>query len=206
MSVHPIELSTRLIDSGALDTPPNRVTQELSELADGVALIESFSHVLVVDSGDGLIAFDSSRAASGLRCSSALRTWSAEPVHTIVYTHGHADHVGGSRAMIAEARDAAAAPGGARPRLDRARFDRYEHTAGYNRIINMRQFGGAAKAAGAASSTSGSCPRHAPAGRDLRDRLAERSVTSTSRYHHCKGETDDHTWTWLPEHRMIMRR
>jgi len=34
MSVHPIELSTRLIDSGALDTPPNRVTQELSELGE----------------------------------------------------------------------------------------------------------------------------------------------------------------------------
>ena len=67
MSVHPIELSTRLIDSGALDTPPNRVTQELSELADGVALIESFSHVLVVDSGDGLIAFDSSGAQIGRR-------------------------------------------------------------------------------------------------------------------------------------------
>ena len=79
MSVHPIELSTRLIDSGALDTPPNRVTQELSELGDGVALIESFSHVLVVDSGDGLIAFDSSGAASGAAVLEALRTWSAEP-------------------------------------------------------------------------------------------------------------------------------
>ena len=105
MSVHPIELSTRLIDSGALDTPPNRVTQELSELADGVALIESFSHVLVVDSGDGLIAFDSSGAQSGAAVVESLRTWSDEPVHTIVYTHGHADHVGGSRAFASAARE-----------------------------------------------------------------------------------------------------
>ena len=106
MSVHPIELSTRLIDSGALDTPPNRVTQELSELADGVALIESFSHVLVVDSGDGLIAFDSSGAQSGAAVVESLRTWSDEPVNTIVYTHGHADHVGGSRAFASAARRA----------------------------------------------------------------------------------------------------
>ena len=72
-------------------------------------------------------------------------------MHTIVYTHGHADHVGGSRAFAAAAHER----GEPTPRVfghDRidARFDRYEYTAGYNRIINMRQFGGAAKAAGAA--------------------------------------------------------
>ena len=43
MSEHPIELSTRIIDTGATDAP-NRVTNELSELTDGVALVESFSH------------------------------------------------------------------------------------------------------------------------------------------------------------------
>ena len=43
MSEHPIELSNRIIDTGAGDAP-NRVTNELSELAEGVALVESFSH------------------------------------------------------------------------------------------------------------------------------------------------------------------
>ncbi len=204
MSIHPIELSTRLIDTGALDTPPNRVTHELSELADGVALIESFSHVLVVDSDDGLIAFDSSSAHSGPAVVESLRTWSDDAVHTIVYTHGHADHVGGSRTFAASAE----ARGEPIPRVlghDRidARFDRYEYTAGYNRIINMRQFGGAAKAAGVALD-AGFLPRgtlrpDVTYEHELRESIGGVDVE----YHHCKGETDDHTWTWLPQHKMI---
>lgn len=47
MSEHPLELPSRLIDTGAVDTPPNRITQELSELADGVAIVQSFSHMVV---------------------------------------------------------------------------------------------------------------------------------------------------------------
>ena len=204
MSVHPIELSTRLIDSGALDTPPNRVTQELSELADGVALIESFSHVLVVDSGDGLIAFDSSGARSGAAVVESLRTWSAEPVHTIVYTHGHADHVGGSPAFASAARER----GERVPRVlgherIHARFDRYEYTAGYNRIINMRQFGGAAKAAAAARDLAFLPPGTLRPDVTYHDELAETIGDVEFEFHHCLGETDDHTWTWLPEHKMI---
>ena len=57
MSEHPLELSARLIDSGVVDTAPNRITQELSELADGVAIVESFRHVVAVDTGDGLVTF-----------------------------------------------------------------------------------------------------------------------------------------------------
>lgn len=37
MSEHPLELSARLLDPGVVDTAPNRVTEELSELADRVA-------------------------------------------------------------------------------------------------------------------------------------------------------------------------
>ncbi|MEZ5228979.1 MAG: alkyl sulfatase dimerization domain-containing protein [Acidimicrobiales bacterium] len=64
MSEHPLDLSSRLIDTGVVDTPPNRITQEISQLADGVMLIESFSHVVVVDTGDGVVTFDTSAAAS----------------------------------------------------------------------------------------------------------------------------------------------
>lgn len=204
MSEHPIELSSRLIDTGVVDTPPNRVTQELSELADGVALVESFSHVLVVDSGDGLIAFDSSGAASGRAVVESIRSWSDDPIHTIVYTHGHADHVGGSRAFAASAE----ARGERLPRVlghERVedRFDRYEYTAGYNRIINMRQFGGAAKAAGTATDApflpAGTLRPDVTYGEHLTEQVGDVSLA----YHHCLGETDDHTWTWLPEQRMI---
>ncbi len=203
MSEDPLVLSTRLIDSGSVDTAPNRITQQLTEIADGVALVESFSHVVAVDSGDGLIVFDTSSAPTGDAVVTALRAWSDAPVHSIIYTHGHLDHVGGSRSFAADAQRTNAEP----PRvighenLD-ARFDRYEHTAGYNQVINRRQFGGAAVGAG---------PQDRPflPSRTLRpdttyrQQLTETVGDLTLELNHCKGETDDHTWTWIPEHRMI---
>ena len=37
-----LSLSSRVIDSGVVDEPGNRVTNELSEVADGLAVVESF--------------------------------------------------------------------------------------------------------------------------------------------------------------------
>jgi hypothetical protein len=37
-----LTLSSRVIDSGVVDEPVNRITNELSELADGLAIVESF--------------------------------------------------------------------------------------------------------------------------------------------------------------------
>ena len=203
MSEHPLELSARLIDNGIVDTPPNRVTQELSELADGISIIESFSHVVVVNTGDGLVTFDASGAAAGPAVVESLRAWSDEPVHSIVYTHGHLDHVGGSRAFAADAE----AKGRPTPRVVgheavQRRFDRYTATAGYNSVINRRQFGG-----GAVADADTSRP-FLPVGTlgvdtEYQTNLTETIGGVTFEYEHCKGETDDHTWTWLPEHKMI---
>ena len=129
MSEHPLDLSARLIDGGVVDTPPNRTTQELSELADGIALVESFSHAVAVNTGDGTVVFDTSNYQSGSAVVEALRTWSTNPVHSIVYTHGHLDHVGGSRFFAEAATDA----GHSAPRVighERvaARFARYNYT------------------------------------------------------------------------------
>ena len=33
----------------------------------------------------------------------SLREWDTDRVHSLVYTHGHLDHVGGSGALIADA-------------------------------------------------------------------------------------------------------
>ena len=48
MVEHVLDLSARYIDSGHADKPPNRVSHELSELTDDVALVEAFSHVVAV--------------------------------------------------------------------------------------------------------------------------------------------------------------
>ena len=90
-----LALSSRVIDSGVVDEPINRVTNELSEVADGLAIVESFSHSVVIDAGDGLVAFDASHARHGADIVRAIQGWRSTPVSHLVYTHGHADHVGG---------------------------------------------------------------------------------------------------------------
>src|SRR5690348_14049165 len=100
-----LALSARLIDEGDDGTPPNRVTTELSEVTDEIAVIEAFSHVVVVRTGAGLLIADTSAEAFGEACVASLRRWTADPVHTILYTHGHVDHVGGAGAFVAEAGD-----------------------------------------------------------------------------------------------------
>ena len=87
-----LALSSDIIDNGLTDRPFNRVTNELSEIGDGLAVVESFSHSVVVDSGEGLVAFDASHVNTGERVVSAIKGWSSQPVSHIVYTHGHADH------------------------------------------------------------------------------------------------------------------
>ena len=75
MTEHAMDLSARFIDSGRADGPPNRVSHELSELTDGVALVEAFSHVVTVRTDDGLVVFDSSGPGSGSRVLESLRRW-----------------------------------------------------------------------------------------------------------------------------------
>ena len=72
-----LELSARIIDSGVADEPVNRITQELSEIADGVAVVESFSHVVAVRCGDSLAVFDASGSATGAPVVESLRRWTS---------------------------------------------------------------------------------------------------------------------------------
>jgi glyoxylase-like metal-dependent hydrolase (beta-lactamase superfamily II) len=117
------------------EEPVNRINQQLSEVADGVAVVESLSHCVVIATGAGLVAFDTSGPATGARVVDAIRGWSKAPLHTIVYTHGHLDHVGGS--------DEAERRHGLRLRVVsheavRTRFARYRRTDGWNRTKGQR--------------------------------------------------------------------
>jgi alkyl sulfatase BDS1-like metallo-beta-lactamase superfamily hydrolase len=197
-----LALSTRLIDEGDDGTPPNRVTTELSEVADGIAVIEAFSHVVVIRSDDGLLVADTSAAAFGPRVVQSLRAWSDEPVHTILYTHGHIDHVGGARAFL----DDAAARGDAPPRVVgheavSARFDRYDLTNGYNGIINQRQFGSRGRLGMSEPTWFSDWVVPDTTFRETLD-LTVGDLAVELRPD--KGETDDHAWAWLPHHRAIL--
>jgi alkyl sulfatase BDS1-like metallo-beta-lactamase superfamily hydrolase len=205
-----LALSSRIIDSGVADVPVNRVTNELSELADDLAIVESFSHCVAFDTGDGLVCFDASSAATGAAVVDALGTWRSAPTTTLVYTHGHADHVGGSPAFSA-ATDRPITVIGHREVAHR--FERYRFTDGWNRRINRRQFGGTGgelrPATGQFSIGVGTPETFLPPTTLEPDVVVDDHHTVTFgdtvvELRHARGETDDHLWAWFPERRWIM--
>ena len=210
-----LELSSRIIDSGHTDQPVNRVTNELSEIGDGIAMVESFSHCVAMRTGDGLVCFDASGVATGQAVRDALRSWSPQRVSHLVYTHGHADHVGGSTFFTDDAPIVVGHEHVAR------RLDRYAYTNDWNLIINHRQFGGVAgdlhlaltasddaPAAGTAASVRPMARRFLPSSTLRPDHVVGDTDHIDAgglqiELHHARGETDDHLWSWMPQHRAL---
>src|SRR5581483_2217150 len=75
------------------------------------------------------------------------------------------------------------------------RFARYVATAGHNGIINARQF----QAAGFSWPTEYRYPDET-----YRDALTLELGGERFELHHARGETDDHTWVWAPERRIVL--
>ena len=210
-----LALSTRIVDSGKADEPVNRTSGELSEIAEGLAMVESFSHVVTWNSGDGLVCFDTSHVNTGQQVVDSIRSWSSDPFNALVYTHGHVDHVGGSVAFGANA----AALGHQAPRVIghknvQQRFDRYRYTNDWNVAINARQFGGIRgdvnsimndlRPADGAPRLSDFIPRNTLDTTDVVDKFASMKFGDTEvEFHHGRGETDDHLWSWFPEKKWI---
>jgi alkyl sulfatase BDS1-like metallo-beta-lactamase superfamily hydrolase len=210
-----IALSTKVVDSGRADEPVNRTTGELSEIADGLAMVESFSHVVTWNSGDGIVCFDTSHVNTGQQVVDSIRKWSNDPFNALVYTHGHADHVGGSVAFGANA----AALGHKAPRVIghknvQRRFDRYRYTNDWNVAINARQFGGIRgdlnsvmndlRPADGAPRLSNFIPDNTLDTTDVVDKFASMKFGDmTVEFHHGKGETDDHLWSWFPQQKWV---
>jgi glyoxylase-like metal-dependent hydrolase (beta-lactamase superfamily II) len=206
-----LDISSRIIDSGVVDQPVNRVTNELSELADDLAIVESFSHCVVLDSGDGLVCFDSSGVHTGQAVVAALKAWRADRISHLIYTHGHADHVGGST-FFADDR-----PTVVGHQNVGARLDRYDFTNNWNLIINSRQFGGIpgelnlsiGEAEGGARVDVSDARRFLPSTtlRPSETFEMQHNLTvggTAIELQHARGETDDHLWAWLPDRKWIM--
>lgn len=205
-----LALSARFIDEGAYEGPGaiNRVNRKLSEIADGVAVIEAFSHVVSFRTEDGLVLFDTSLEAHARPIIEELRRWTTDPVDTIAYTHGHIDHVGGTRAFI----DAASDAGQRRPRIVghanvSPRFARYRQTNGYNKVINHRQFVASRRPGGRGLLEMDDRP-FGPSDWVEPDTVFDSHLNirvgdELIEMRHDKGETDDHLWAWLPDRKAI---
>jgi alkyl sulfatase BDS1-like metallo-beta-lactamase superfamily hydrolase len=168
---------------------------ELEELERGVGFLSSFANVTAFDTDDGLVLVDTGSFLTAGDVHGAVRGWSPHRLHTAVFTHGHVDHVFGVGPFDEEA----GSRGWARPHVIAhegvpARFERYVLTAGFNAAINARQF----RMPGLRWPTRYRYPDETYRGRHTLEVGGLRLELV-----HARGETDDHTWVWVPERRVL---
>jgi alkyl sulfatase BDS1-like metallo-beta-lactamase superfamily hydrolase len=190
------------------DYHPWMALGQIEEIADRTIFCSSFANVTAFDTDDGLVLIDTGAFFSQRQIFQAVRSWSKARLDTAVYTHGHVDHVFGVPPFAEEARER----GWLRPRVIGheavpARFQRYILTAGYNSIINTRQFGfDALRTTGGGAGPGGVVQW--PTEYTYPDTTYAHSLVVTvggERFelYHDRGETDDHTWVWVPGRKVL---
>ena len=180
------------------DHPVHARVDAPEEIADGVLTIKGIASANTFDTGDGLVMLDTGAKPEAVAIHAAVRRWRPKPrLAAAVFSHHHVDHVYGTIPFEAES----AEKGWARPIVyghrDVARnFDRYKKTSGWNTAINRRQF--------ALPLERWRFPE------DFRypdvtyeRRLTFRQGDLTFELHHARGETEDATWAWVPESKIL---
>jgi alkyl sulfatase BDS1-like metallo-beta-lactamase superfamily hydrolase len=183
----PMEAWTEVVADGAITT-----------VADNIVSVHTTyfcGSVTAIRTSAGLVLIDTANAERAAKTVAALRRWDQGAVHTVIYTHGHIDHTGGMAVIDAEAE----ARGMARPRIVahrdvRRRLERYQATQGYNSVVQGQQF---------------NQPGFVyPVGQRPPDEVYDDALTLTIggerlELVHARGETDDATFVWLPERRVL---
>lgn len=184
----PMEEWTQAVSRGAI-----------TAVADTIITVHSTyfcGSVTAIRTSAGLVMIDTANAALAQQTFAAIRRWDDSPVHTVIYSHGHIDHTGGIKVID----DEADARGRARPRIVghrdvRRRMERYKTTQGFNSIVQGQQF---------------NQPGYVYAiGQRQPDEVYDDTLSLTIgderlELFHGRGETDDATFVWLPQRRVLV--
>jgi glyoxylase-like metal-dependent hydrolase (beta-lactamase superfamily II) len=172
----------------------------IREVAPGTIFFPYFGNIVAFLTDDGIVVVDTSLAPNGEQIVQELRKRTDLPVHTIVYTHGHLDHVGGTEYFLKDADER----GYERPRIighrriaDRLR--RYERMAGWIKFINSIQFGVPIEP----GFEQPPAPVFVYPDTTYEDRISIEVGGEPFELVHGMGETDDHTWVWAPERNLV---
>ncbi len=191
-----LELSARLLSGETTIDERHPVmptgNSTLTELGDGLAFVDSFANVTALVDGGRLLMVDAGGVIHATQVHQAVRSWTDAPLETAVYTHGHVDHVFSVPLFEAEQRSPSPTVVAHERVVDR--FDRYRLTNGYNGVINQRQF----RLAAPLFPSEFRYPDTT-----YRDRLDVCVGSTTVELHHDRGETDDHTWAWIPDRKVL---
>ncbi len=168
------------------------------ELEDGLLTLKSIASVNAFDTGDGLVMLDTGGRFDRQSVYDTVRRWRPDThLAAAVYSHHHIDHVDGTHLFDAEAGD----KGWERPVVYAHsevpnHFRRYEKTQGWNTAINRRQF--------AIDVEGFSWPvQYRDPDVTYDDHLTFNRGDLTFELHHDRGETDDATWTYVPEKKAL---
>ncbi|GAA4911716.1 alkyl/aryl-sulfatase [Nonomuraea thailandensis] len=160
-------------------------------VTEGVGWWSGFGNVIAFESGGELVLFDTSSPFSAARLHEDVRKWTRAPLTTAIYSHGHIDHVFGTAPFEEEGHRATIYA----HKAVVERFERYLLTNGYNSVINQRQFQ-------APNLRWPDSYRHPDV--TYTDTLTVRRGDLTFDLVHAKGETDDATIGYVPEHRLLL--
>lgn len=171
---------------------------EGQEIAPGVLFYKGIASANTIDTGDGLVMLDTGAIVDTAALFDAVRRWRPDTrLAAAVFSHHHVDHVFGVGPFEREAeekrwpRPLVYAHAGVSPA-----FDRYKKTIGWNTAINIRQF---------------ALPLERFRWQEnyrypdihYHDRMTVRAGEITLELNHGLGETDDATWTWIPERKIL---
>ena len=155
----------------------------------------STGNVVAVDTGDGLVLLDTGQQSTAEKLFESIRRWTPTRLCAAVFSHGHLDHIFGMAHFDAESREQRwPSPTVIAHEAILDRFVRYVMTAGYRRIVNQRQF----QDSRAVWPTNYRYPDVT-----YRDKMQLHRGDVGFVLYHARGETDDHTYVWLPGEKIL---
>jgi len=159
----------------------------------------------VVITGEGIVVVDTGVGfREGEDRVRRIRERTKAPFHTIIYSHGHVDHVGGAPAFLKDAEDR----GHPRPRivgheLVAQRLDKYRMLKGRRAYIASLQFprpGDQPRARQDWATVRE--PSYVYPDATFRDRMDFKVGGLSFEVYYGPGETDDSIWVWIPERKV----
>jgi len=183
---------------------------ELSRLTRNIRFFNGMSNMVVADTVEGLVIIDpgalfgtasedGSQLADCQRKYQAVRDFSGKPINTVIYTHGHVDHIYGIKQYLCESgHKNQPSPKVIAHEDFAARVARYRIMSGYNEIINRRQFGANKDMGALEFSDEFTYPNVF-----FRDELDLKIGNTRLLIRHGRGETNDHAWVYFPDDRIL---
>jgi alkyl sulfatase BDS1-like metallo-beta-lactamase superfamily hydrolase len=185
--------------------------RQVIKVTDGVHVAVGYglANSILIEGDKGLIIVDTLECAESAQAvREEFRKISRKPIRAIIYTHHHADHVFGAGVFVARdhpeiiaheslPREFERSIGGARPIIvtrgqrmfGMALEDRQRLNCGVGPALFLNERNTVA---------------YRPPTRTFRDRLSLTIEGVRLELVHAPGETDDHLFVWLPQHRALL--